>query len=247
MSACAKNRVYVKTPDSGEFKTIAITRTSKGKAPRPYIVNGEKYYPLPNSHGFMQTGKASWYGRAFHGRKTANGEIYNMYKNTAAHKILPMGTYVKVLNLSNHKYVIVRINDRGPFVKGRIIDLSYAAAKKLRIIGPGVADVKIMALGREIGGSRSKEGYQPLVKIDDLENGDFTVQVGAFQEKDNADKLADRLKVIFEYVDIAEHADERSRIFYKVHVSKSRTLTQAGEMEKKLKDMGFSEAFIVRI
>ena len=132
-------------------------------------------------------------------------------------------------------------------MKGRIIDLSYTAAKKLEIIGPGVEDVKIMALGKEIGESRSKEGYQPLVKIDDLENGEFTVQVGAFQDKGNANKLANRLRVIFEYVDISEHSDDTSQIFYKVRVSKSRTLTQAGEMEKKLKDMGFSEAFIVRI
>ncbi|MBN1847286.1 MAG: septal ring lytic transglycosylase RlpA family protein [Deltaproteobacteria bacterium] len=244
--SCAKERLYIQIPESSRTKTIALSEVAKGKKSKPYIVNGERYYPLPDSHGFVQTGKASWYGGDFHGKTTANGEIYNMYKYTAAHKILPLGTHVKVVNLSNQKHTVVRINDRGPFVKGRIIDLSYAAARDLQIIGPGIADVEIIALGKEIAGNDPDEQGKPMVEIEDVENGVFTIQIGAFENRENAERLAERLKVIFEYVKIIEQNDER-KMFYKVHVSKSQTLSRAGEMERKLEDMGFEEAFIVRI
>ena len=170
-----------------------------------------------------------------------------MHKKSAAHKTLPMGTYVKVLNLSNKEYSVVRINDRGPFVKGRIIDLSCAAAKEIGLIGPGVANVKIVALGREVGRLESESGPRPLVEFADLEKGEFTIQVGAFEDKKNALELADHLKVIFDYVHIAMYVDEDRKTLYKVHVSRSKTLTKAGHIEKTLEDMGFTEAFIVRI
>ncbi|RKX71460.1 hypothetical protein DRP53_01395 [candidate division WOR-3 bacterium] len=93
-------------------------------------------------------GKASWYGKEFHGKRTASGEIFNMYAFTAAHRTLPFGTKVRVTNLANGKSVVVKINDRGPFVRGRIIDLSYAAAKKIGLVRMGVAKVKIEVLGR---------------------------------------------------------------------------------------------------
>ena len=97
-------------------------------------------------HNGIQTGKGSWYGKKFHGRKTASGEKYNMYALTAAHKTLPFNTMVEVTNLSNHRKVIVRINDRGPYAKGRIIDLSYLAAKKLGYANKGVAKLKVKVL-----------------------------------------------------------------------------------------------------
>ncbi len=101
------------------------------------------------SHGpTVQHGKASWYGKAFHGRLTASGERYNMHAPTAAHKSLPFGTRVRVTNLDNGKHTVVRINDRGPFVKGRIIDLSYGAAKKIQMLQAGVVRVKLEILSR---------------------------------------------------------------------------------------------------
>ena len=154
---------------------------------------------------------------------------------------------MKVLNLSNKKHTVVRVNDRGPFVKGRIIDLSRAAAKDIDLIGPGVVDVKVVALGRGVGKSKSGGGYKPLVEVTELDKGPFTIQIGAFEDKENAHRIANRLNVIFNYVNIAVYVDENRRTLYRVHVSKSDTLTQAGELEKKLEDMGFSEAFIVRI
>lgn len=195
----------------------------------------------------MQYGKASWYGKKFHGRPTANGEIYDMYEKSAAHKTLPLGTYVKVVNLSNKKQVIVRINDRGPFVKGRVIDFSYAAAKDIDLIGPGVARVKIVALGKEVGEIESPSGKKPVIEIKDLKKGEFTVQVGAFKNKENAIRLRSRLKVVFDYVDVEMFEDLNKGPVYRVRASKSETLTKADEMETKLESMGFEEAFIVSL
>ncbi len=242
---CAKKQSYVSAPPPRD--TIPVPETGKGEIPEPYVVFGKRYYPLPDSHGFVQYGKASWYGKKFHGRRTSSGEIYDMYKRTAAHKTLPLGTYVKVTRLSTQKYAIVRINDRGPFVKGRIIDLSYAVARELGVIGPGVVDVKVMALGKEVGTQSTMAGTRPLVALEDLRTGIFTIQVGAFQEKENALRLAERLRSQFTYVQVSVYVDENKRTLHRVQVSKTTTLSQAGEMEKKLEAMGFREAFIVRI
>ena len=228
-------------------KTILLPKTKDGKTPKSYEVNGQRYYPLPDAEGFVQQGKASWYGKAFHGRPTASGEIYDMYRKSAAHKTIPLGTYVRVLNMSNGKEIVVKVNDRGPFVKGRIIDLSYAAAKEIDMVDSGVVDAKVIALGREVGQTESKEKSKLLVEYKDLSSGEFTIQVGAFQKKENAQKLVERLKVIFDYVNITTFSDEKRRTLYRVHVSKSGTLTRAGEIEKRLEDMGFDGAFVFRL
>ncbi|MFH0845290.1 MAG: septal ring lytic transglycosylase RlpA family protein [Pseudomonadota bacterium] len=215
--------------------------------PEAYVVHGERYFPIPDAEGFVEVGKASWYGSDFHGRPTSCGEPYNMYGMTAAHKILPLGTYVKVQNLDNSKSTIVRINDRGPFIKERVIDLSYAAAKEVDMIRAGVTEVRVVALGREIEKIRSGGDKRPLLEVQDFEKGEFTVQVGAFENKDNALRLVNRLKVIFDYVTVQTHIDEKKRTLYRVQASKSKTLSQAGAMEKRLEEMGFEEAFIVRL
>ncbi len=111
-----------------------------------YKVRGKRYSALANSQGFTQVGTASWYGGQFHGRKTANGEIYNMNAMTAAHKTLPLRTYAKVTNLATNKSIVIKINDRGPFYGNRIIDLSRAAAQKLGVIKKGTAKVEVTAL-----------------------------------------------------------------------------------------------------
>ena len=243
-AACVPNKHHVKTGTHPSKKLIALSEKRKGQL-EPYEINGERYYPLPSSDGFVQSGKASWYGKKFHGRRTANGEIYDMYKKSAAHKTLPFDTYVQVLNLSNNKQTIVKINDRGPFVKGRIIDLSYAAAKEIGLVGPGVAKIKIVALGKQVEQLNTPLGIKPVVEINDLNRGQFTVQVGAFSERHNALKLADRLKVIFNYVDVSVYNDLSNRTLYRVRVSNSQTLVKAGKTEKKLEEMGFEKAFIV--
>lgn len=115
----------------------------------PYVVLGKKYYPVQSAHNYRATGTASWYGTKFHGLKTANGETYDLYGMTAAHKTLPLPSYVKVTNLENGRTVVLRVNDRGPFYSDRIIDLSFAAAKKLGYAEKGVARVKVEGIDPE--------------------------------------------------------------------------------------------------
>ena len=112
----------------------------------PYTILGETYHLLPSAKGYKAQGGASWYGLKFHGHKTSNGEVYSIYGMTAAHKTLPIPSYVKVTNVANNRSAVVRINDRGPFHEGRIIDLSYAAASKLGYIGEGTAQVTVEAI-----------------------------------------------------------------------------------------------------
>ncbi|MBN2419360.1 MAG: septal ring lytic transglycosylase RlpA family protein [Deltaproteobacteria bacterium] len=224
ISSCSVNRQYVR-----------VEKPSSGRGPDgSYEIDGQRYYPISSSSGFVELGEASWYGDDFHGRKTANGEVYDMHSKSAAHKVLPFNTYVKVENLGNKKYTIVRINDRGPFKKGRIIDLSYAAAKEIDLVGPGVAKVKVTAL--------RKDQVDPNIK-----EGTFTVQVGSFGEQANAQRLADKLRVLYDYINITEFRDVNNKKFFRLHVSKTYTLDSAARIEKKLKDMGFTEAFIVRL
>ena len=149
----------------------------KGGTYRPYTVMGQTYYPLGSAEGYAETGVASWYGRDFHGKKTANGERYDMYQMTAAHRILPMHTRLVVRNLDNGRTAEVRVNDRGPFVGNRIIDLSYAAASALGVVGPGTARVSL----ETIPGERIR--YV----------GPFYVQYGAFVVEANARNLRNRL------------------------------------------------------
>lgn len=157
----------------------------KGGTPgtKPYTVRGKTYYPLKSAHGFVEEGVASWYGPGFHGKKTANGERYNQYAMTAAHKILPLGTTVTVTNLSNRRSITVRINDRGPFADDRVIDLSKAGAQKIGMIGKGTARVRVESVGAV-----------PGIRDDGDIEGRFFVQVGAFAVLDNAQRLVRRLQ-----------------------------------------------------
>ena len=148
---------------------------------RPYTVNGVRYYPTVVEVGTKYRGIASWYGPNFHGKKTSNGEIYNMHDFTAAHKTLPMNTMLKVTNLDNGKSTVVRVNDRGPFVGNRIIDLSYAAAKKIGMVGRGTAPVEIEVLGfdKHIASLQGVPKKQVVLE-------DFAVQIGSFRRYQGA-------------------------------------------------------------
>lgn len=140
---------------------------------KPYIIKGKQYYPLFDARGYVETGVASWYGPSFHGKKTSNGEIYNMYAETAAHKTLPMGTIVRVTNLENNRSMMVRINDRGPFVGDRIIDLSKTVADRLDIYRKGTGLVKV-------------EVIQAPPPLQAQHSGLYYLQVGAFSDKRKA-------------------------------------------------------------
>lgn len=206
--------------------------------PKPYKVNGEWYQPVPHAKDFRERGLASWYGKDFHGKQTSNGEIYDMYDMTAAHKTLPLGTHVRVINLDNDRETHVRINDRGPFVQDRIIDLSYAAAKRIGVVGPGIAKVEIIALGKEI-----EPGSGKIVPVD-YYSGNFTFQVGAFIDKKNADRLLAKLDKKYQNVHmmIYERGDE---VFYRVRVGKCQTLDSAAKFSDVLRQNGFADVFTV--
>lgn len=122
------------------------SRSGGVRGSKSYTVRGKTYTPLKSARGFKEEGLASWYGEAFHGRSTASGEPFNMYAMTAAHKILPLQTTVRVTSVRTGRSIVVRVNDRGPFVSGRVIDLSYKAAQQLGIIGPGVSRVRVEAI-----------------------------------------------------------------------------------------------------
>jgi rare lipoprotein A len=246
-SGCAGERPRVRTEIPPSAKVVTLPGTPKGELPKSYVVNGERYYPLPHADGFRESGVASWYGHPFHGRRTSSGEVYDMYRITAAHKTLPLYTIVKVTNLSNGKHVILPVNDRGPFVKGRIIDLSYAAAREIGMVGPGLTEVSVEALGKEVARIQGKDGTMTLVESRDFQTGDFTVQVGAFENRENALRLADRLKVLYKEVNVTVHQDGKNRTLHRVHVSLLRTLDEARTAERKLEEMGFKDAFLLRV
>jgi rare lipoprotein A len=211
--------------------------------PKPYKIGKNWYKPLPHARGFSQRGMASWYGRKFHGRKTANGEIYNMYAMTAAHKTLPFGTYITVHNIKNNRKIDVRINDRGPFARGRILDLSYTGAKKLGIVGPGTAKVEIVALGTiaqpKLPGSTGRS-YIP----GNYYQGKFAVQIGAFSELKNAQRLKQKLGKSYKNAYITIYYDGRSAL-YRVRVGRCSSLEQAIKHEEFMIQNGFKDAFAI--
>lgn len=206
-----------------------------------YEIDGKIYHPIDSADGFRQQGVASWYGEQFHEKKTANGEIYNMYAMTAAHKTLPFGTMVEVKNVENDKSTVVRINDRGPFCRGRIIDLSFSAAEKIEMIRNGTAAVEIVALGTDDDVLTASANTGP----DNLYfTGDFTIQVGAFGDPVNAERLKTSLEKIAENVHIVP-IEKDGLTFYRVRVGRFTSLKQAQMMEQQLVQNGFENVYTV--
>ncbi len=236
-------RYKTHTPPGTQPRTGTYDSKTHPPTQRPYKIAGIQYTPIPSADGFVQTGLASWYGKKFHGRKTSNGETYNMYAMTAAHKTLPMNTWVSVHNLENNRKIVVRINDRGPFVTGRIIDLSYTGAKEIGILGPGTAKVRVSALGQAT--AYSSQTKQPTTfKAVDYWKGNFTVQVGAFQIKANAEKYREKLSKNYTNAHITTFTDDRGT-FYRVRIGRFGNLKDADDFTETLMTQGFGSAFIV--
>jgi rare lipoprotein A len=200
----------------------------------PYRVDGRVYYPLNNSSGFVQQGIASWYGRDFHGKATSNGEVYNMNALTAAHKTLPFNSVVLVTHRTSGKSVTVRINDRGPFVGDRIIDLSYGAANKLGITGTGTAPVSLKVIrGATASPPQNAAGVSAKRAI-------YSVQVGVFEDLDNARKISHQFNNGRIYT-----VKQSNRKLYKVLVGKYSNYEKALEPMDQMRNQGFEKAFIV--
>lgn len=194
----------------------------------PYVVRGRVYYPTVVKVGEVFNGISSWYGPNFNGRLTSNGEVYNMYGLTAANKILPMNTIVRVINKHNGKSVIVRINDRGPFVNNRIIDLSKAAALKINMIGTGTAPVRLEILGFANKGiitipQRSQLRRGPKIKV----LTKFAIQIGAFIYYDGAFKIQKQYNHKNGYSTIIKDTNVNGRRMFKVWLTGFKSEAEA--------------------
>ncbi|HXY01698.1 MAG TPA: septal ring lytic transglycosylase RlpA family protein [Candidatus Limnocylindrales bacterium] len=187
--------------------------------------------PATVAAGYTEEGNASWYGVPFNGRRSSNGEIFDMHKLTAAHRTLPFDTMVRVTNLSNGKSTTVRITDRGPFVENRIIDLSMAAAREIEAIGPGIVPVRLEVLGG--------------VTVD-VTAGFFTLQVGAFRDRANAERLRDRLNLSYSPIFIQQY-DSPDGIFYRVRVGRISGEEEARDFGEKLRAKEGFDPFVVRL
>lgn len=201
-----------------------------------YVVFGKRYHVMSQnkSKHYEEVGTASWYGTKFHKRYTSSGERYDMLAMTAAHKSLPLPTYVEVTNLKNHKQVIVKVNDRGPFESKRIIDLSYVAAKKLGMIGRGTALVDV----RAITPGEAFERPELLAKnTKHIGSKNVYLQIGAFQNKQRAEQLQKRLIALLSSPVTVTHSPKK---LYRVQIGPFKDRTTASRMHNKLKAIGFN-------
>jgi rare lipoprotein A len=238
---------------------------SRSGNPSSYDQNGNTYYVLASSKGYVKRGKASWYGTKFHGQRTSSGERYDMFAMTAAHKTLPLPTYAKVTNLHNGRSVIVKINDRGPFVAGRIIDLSYAAAYKLGIIKEGTGYVEVRAIdprnpqsipSGQVVAAAPLERVTPaqvrpvsFTPVQTVSNTHSTtslfLQVGAFSSRRNAEHLLQRLsQSSFHNVTITQAPGNIQNV-YRVRIGPLPNENVADRIAERLLSIGLGRGHIV--
>ena len=257
MAGCGSDKVKGDGPPSG---SVAIPELPGDAVPRSeprskygngplYEVFGETYRVMDSSDGYRERGVASWYGKKFHGKLTSMREPYDMYAMTAAHKTLPLPSYVRVRNLRNGKSIVVRVNDRGPFAHNRIIDLSYAAALKLDMIRDGTSLVEIQAVGPGTpGGDRPTRRTTPAPGEDARYQGKagaVFVQVGAFGDRNNAKRRIELLRSaglgnskIFE--------DRSTRpILYRVRIGPIRNGDQYDLIVEELEKLGVNDPYLV--
>ena len=212
---------------------------SKYGNPTSYEVFGKTYYTLASSQDYQEKGIASWYGAKFHGQRTSSGETYDMYAMTAAHKTLPLPSYVEVTNLNNGRKVIVKVNDRGPFHDNRLIDLSYTAAKKLGILGHGTGLVAIRAInGGEVPVNIVNNVQQQPVL--DASVGMY-LQVGAFSTSTNAQQF--KSKVQSQIGDEVRVTSDGK--LYRVRIGPLENVEEGDSLANRLLDLGFNDSHLV--
>jgi len=228
--------------------------------PRTYVVRGSRYHTLTNSKGYTERGIASWYGTKFHGHRTSSGDTYDMYGMSAAHKTLPLPTYARVTNLQNGKSVIVKINDRGPFHENRLIDLSYAAAARLGILGKGTGLVEVAAIDPatyhkvpakpRIAASQPKVAQAaPAAQATDqppAHEPTLYLQVGAFHNRSNAERLQSQLSRVDlpAGLTISESTADNQRV-YRVRIGPLASVETADQLTQLLADHGIRSPRVV--
>ncbi|CAH9019424.1 septal ring lytic transglycosylase RlpA family protein [Candidatus Nitrosacidococcus sp. I8] len=199
-----------------------------------YEIDGHRYYTFKNCLGFEEAGTASWYGGTFHGRTTANGETYNMYGMTAAHRSLPFECYVLVTNLNNGRQVVVKINDRGPFYNNRVIDLSYTAALKLDLVNPGTGPVEVRAITLE-----TVDKKKPASK-------NFYIQVGSFQNRSAATELQKKVQTTIQFPVEINSALQQQALLHQVRIGPISDEKIFHNLIQELPSMGFSDYVIIQ-
>ena len=238
LSACGFVPERDRAPAGPEAASCAGPKSRYGN-PRSYVVLGRRYNTLSSARGFVERGIASWYGKKFHGRRTSSGETYDMYKMTAAHKTLPLPTYVSVRNLSTGREIRVCVNDRGPFHSNRIIDLSYAAANKLGIARKGTGFVEVRAIGPGSAPARAvavsaRGGAAGAVEV--------FIQAGAFRVAANAERLRAELVAISDTPVRVLRAGDR---LYRVRLGPLSGVEEADRLANALARFGFERPQIV--
>ena len=238
LAACATHNNYAPPPAPVHHPGLSTQR--------PYEVNGIWYYPLSSARGFVQEGLASWYGPGFNGRPTACGQTYDMWAYTAAHKTLPLGTYVKVTDLDNGRTVIAKVTDRGPFVSGRVIDLSARCAQSLGCFGKGLARVKVEAVQSATEQVVGNSTYWKPAPVPSFRYGKFAVQIGAFQRETNAYLLRHRMNGQYCRVRTG-YIPDKPGVWYRVQVGAYRDLVVAKAEAERFRTSGFPGAFVIAV
>ena len=259
LSACSGNQVSrYYHPYGGSYSKPALPGGHGGhrKTGKPYQVAGRTYVPLSSAYGYDRTGVASWYGRDFHGKLTANGEHYDMHALSAAHKTLPLPTLVRVTNLENGRSVVVRVNDRGPFVKSRLIDLSYAAAKALGYAEKGTTRVRVQALDSGTAYAAAPASQRPSAPPP-VEPAPSTrrvaneppvpgmyVQIGAFSESGNANRLRSSLSGDYPSIRVQPFMSHMRRL-YRVRIGPYSDVRNIERTVLMLEQKGYRDAIVV--
>ncbi|MDF2181718.1 septal ring lytic transglycosylase RlpA family protein [Neptuniibacter sp. CAU 1671] len=225
---------------------------SRGGNKSPYQVLGKKYWVMSSSLGYREEGVASWYGRKFHGHATSNGETYDMYGMSAAHKNLPLPTYLRVTNLANSRQVIVRVNDRGPFHGNRLIDLSYAAAAKLDMLKTGTARVRIEAIDPAAWQKTGQLIQTPVAQQQTVpaaaeNNGAGRyLQVASYGQESNAIRAETLLRSALSDLAVStKPVPHEAGTLYRVHVGPLRADTSLAELKERLAQLGFTRPLLV--
>ena len=232
---------------TGSGVTSAVPPRSDRGNPPFYEVLGKRYHVLPTSAGYVQRGVASWYGQDFHGLSTSSGETYDMNAMTAAHTTLPLPTWVEVTNLVNGKRVIVKVNDRGPFVDNRLIDLSFAAATALDMVGTGTTRVEVRAVAPPPDAFRAATpaAAAPPQPAQGASVERMYVQVGAFAQQENAERLVARLRASgFTNPTLVTQPDDGRRL-HRVWLGPVRDSVEYDALDARLRTIGVSNARLV--
>ncbi len=214
---------------------------SKYGNPASYVVFGKRYQTLPHNRAYSERGIASWYGNKFHGKRTSSGEPYDMYAMTAAHKTLPLPSYVRVTNLKNQRSVVVRVNDRGPFHDNRLIDLSYTAAWKLGITGEGTGLVEVTTLQP----GKPEPPPPPVTPKSPRALPELFLQVGAFGSSENAERLKKRLEEQLKTQVLIQGNDNPQKPVYRVQVGPIASVELADHISLQLGRMGIQDPHVV--